>query len=39
MFESTTDRRIRNAYHAAHEARGEAMREFWKWLTKGSSAG
>lgn len=33
MIEANTNTRTRDAYRAAHEARGEAMKEFWAWLT------
>lgn len=39
MFEPATDRRLRSAYHAAHEARAEAIRAFWKRLARNSRAG
>ena len=32
MFEATTDRRIRNAYDAAHKARSAALRDMWSWM-------
>ena len=33
MIETATNARTRDAFHAAHEARAQAMREFWGWLT------
>lgn len=33
MIETPTDTRTRDAYRAAHEARAEAMTEFFRWVT------
>ena len=32
MFETATDAKMRDAYRAAHEARAEAIHEFFAWL-------
>jgi len=32
MFEARSDTRTRLAIENAHEARGQAMREAWRWL-------
>lgn len=39
MIETATDRRTRDAYRAAHEARADAMKELWTWITRSSRAG
>jgi len=33
MIEATTDTRTRNAFEAAHRARGHALSDFWAWMT------
>ena len=33
MIETPTNIRARDAYRAAHEARAEAMTEFFRWVT------
>lgn len=39
MIETPTDTRTRDAYRAAHEARAEAMSDFFRWLTRGTRSG
>ncbi len=39
MIEAATNTRTRTAYSAAHEARAEAFKDFWFWLTRPSSRG
>jgi len=34
MFETATDTRTRDAYRQAHAARGTAMRDLWRWMTR-----
>ena len=34
MIEATTNIRTQDAMRAAHEARGDAIKEFWHWLRK-----
>jgi hypothetical protein len=33
MIEAPTDTRTRQAFEAAHRARGSALAEFWAWMT------
>ncbi len=39
MIETPTNTRTRDAYRAAHEARAEAMNDFFTWITRGSRSG
>lgn len=32
MFETATDKQLRDAYRAAHEARAEAITDFFSWM-------
>ncbi len=33
MIEAATDTRTRDAFNAAHRARGAALSDFWAWMT------
>ena len=39
MIEAATDTRTQDAFRAAHTARGQALSDFWAWLTKRSQPG
>jgi len=39
MIETATNARTRDAYRAAHEARAEAMVDFWKWIRGSKTSG
>ena len=39
MIEAATDTRTRSAYSDAHEARAEALKDIWFWLTRSSLKG
>lgn len=32
MIEASTDARTRDAIRAAHDARGDVLKEFWHWI-------
>ena len=36
MIEVATDTRTKEAFRAAHDARGQALNDLWAWLTKSS---
>ncbi len=39
MIETAPNARTRDAYRAAHEARAEAMKDFFRWVTRSSRSG